>query len=537
MFVSVMGALAAAFVYGFGRIAFGRAVGATAAFLTALLPILVAHGRIAGHDTMVLFWWCASMLAMACWIASPREKRDGLAAFLCVFAATAGVFSRATTVWIFPVLVTAWLVDARGPLRQRVRTFPLAGLAGGGVAAALVFAIWPFMWSNQAEKIARIKGHWGVAWGDIEVYMGKLCLPAWHYFTVAFFSETPAVLLVAAAAGIVVTLAAPARSERAVTWVTVSLMWLVVPFAQTVSTLRIGAGRYVIQAWPGLLLFAALALVALGNFAASLAFDLSKRGRALVRASPALLAVLYTALALAHVEPYPLDYFNEFVGGPAGVVKRQMFEVPWWGEGNLAAVGELNRGATKGARVRLALWPTHAIPRLRDDLVAVDDATTADYVLVSHLQYFAKAPAGCKNTGTVDVEGAPLVDSYRCSPGNPTDLGFAAMTRGAPDEALPLFRDALQRDPRDPAALFGVGWAAQVKGNLLEAESFYVQAAARAAQTGDRNIEYFARFDLGTLYAKQGRSDDAATAFRAADALKAPAPVRSSDPRASPPRR
>jgi tetratricopeptide (TPR) repeat protein len=239
--------------------------------------------------------------------------------------------------------------------------------------------------------------------------------------------------------------------------------------------------------------------------------------------------VAYTGVALARVEPYPLDYFNELVGGPSGVAARKMFEIPWWGEGNLAAIRALNRVATHGARVHLALWPPHALLRLRDDLVAVDDPATADYVLVSHLQYFARPPAACVEIGSVAVEGAPLVDSYHCTPVSPTQLGFAAMTRGAPDEALPRFRDALARDPRDPAALFGMGWASQVKGNLAEATSFYAEAAPRAAETGDLDTEYFARFDLGTLYAQQGKHDDAASSFRATLAVVDRAPDRFAD--------
>jgi len=105
------------------------------------------------------------------------------------------------------------------------------------------------------------------------------------------------------------------------------------------------------------------------------------------------------------------------VGGPAGVAARRTFEVPWWGEGNLAAVRALDETAPQGARVFLALWPKHVVARLRDDLVPVSDRASADYVLVSRLQYFERSPAGCALVHTVAAEGAPLVDTYRCTPG------------------------------------------------------------------------------------------------------------------------
>ncbi|MGO8994439.1 MAG: ArnT family glycosyltransferase [Polyangiaceae bacterium] len=320
LLVGVASSVAVAFLFAFGRVVFGRAVGVVAGGLAVVLPLWVAHGRIAGHESFILFWWGGSMLALACWARSRGDDRAGrgdpVAAFVCVFCATAGVFSRPTGIWIVPVLLGAWVALTRGvPWSvKRLRAFPPAAIAGGLAGLALTIAAWPLLWSSPGANLARMSAHWTRQWGDIEVYMGKLCLPAWHYFLVAFLAETPALLLAAGAAGIALAL----RPGLGRAWGIVTLLWLVVPFAQSFNTLRIGAGRYVIQAWPALLLFAAIALVALGDFLASLAFDLPKSGRALLRASPAVLAIAYTFVALARVEPYPLDYFDEIVGGPSG---------------------------------------------------------------------------------------------------------------------------------------------------------------------------------------------------------------------------
>jgi predicted negative regulator of RcsB-dependent stress response len=297
-----------------------------------------------------------------------------------------------------------------------------------------------------------------------------------------------------------------------------------------VSTLRIGAGRYVIYAWPALLLFAAIALVALGSFLADLVFAVHPRVRTALRAAPAVLAVGYTAFALMRVEPYPLDYFDELVGGPAGVAASKLFEVPWWGEGNLAAVRALDTNAPQGARVHLNLWPKHVLEHLRDDLVLVEDPALADYDLVSHLQYFATPAPGCTLESSVQVAGAPLVDTYRCPRANPTQLGFASMHDPSKvDEAILHFQDALKLDPHDPGAVFGLGWAAQTKGDVGRAESLYQQAAAGAARANDADTEYFARFNLGTLYLQRGSSDKAADALRGALVAADRAPERFAD--------
>jgi 4-amino-4-deoxy-L-arabinose transferase-like glycosyltransferase len=523
---AVLSAVAVALLYAFGRVAFSPRVGALAGGLAALLPLWVAYGRIISHESVILFWWMASMLAVACWMKS--GGKDRLAAFVSVFAGTLGLFSRPTMVWIIPVLLVAWIVQTRGSLRERLRAFPSSALVGAGAGLAITLAMWPFVWEDPQEKVLRIQAAWSRPLGDIEVYLGKLCLPAWHYFVVAFFAETPALLLVFGLAGIVLAL----RPRGGRKWALLCLGWLVCPFGQTASTLRIGAARYVVQSWPALLLFAAIAIVALGELAADLLYDLHPRLREALRTLPAILAVAYTGWSLDRVEPYPLDYFNEVVGGPAGVAAREMFEVPWWGEGNRAAVEALDRTAPAGARVYLALWPAHALERLRDDLVRETNVSAADYVLVSHLQYAAAAPSGCTPIAHVVVAGAPLVDTYHCVPASETQLGYGAMSRaggGDPEEAMTHFRAALLANANDAGAIFGMGWAMQAKGNLVAAEPLYLDAAERAAKSGDDETEYFARFDLGTLYREQHDLPKAAESFRAALTVAERAPARFRD--------
>ncbi len=548
-------ALAVALLFAFGRVAFGRAVGVVAGALAVFLPLWVAFGRIAGHESQQILGWTASMLALVCWLRSslgPRgfldardaestaadarsfSRGDPLAAFACVFAATITLWSKANGIWLFPVLGLVLVLRSRRALARGVLPIPLAAVGGGVVATLLTFASWPYLRLrpyDQAIQLAYLIGP-GKPKGPIEFYLGKLSIPGWHYFAYAFLAQTPALLLAAALAGLALAYASSARRPGGLVGVA-SLAWLVFPFFQSVSTVRVGLARYVIQAWPPLLLFAALALVALGDVVADLAltFAFARRGwaRFALRAAPAALAVAYTGSALAKIEPYPLDYFGEHVGGTAGVAARRTFEVPCWGEGNLAAVNALNETAPLGARVFLALWPKHVIARLRDDLVVVSERTGADYVLVSHLQYFEQAPPGCVVASTVRAGGAPLVDTYRCQVASPSQLGFAAMGRNATDEAAAHFREARRRDPGDPAGIFGLGWVAQVKGDLPLAEALYLEAAPRAAALGDTETEYYARFDLGTAYAQEAKNEQAIDAFRATLALIERKPDRLAD--------
>lgn len=413
-------ALAVAILFAFGRVVFDRATGILAAALAVVLPLWVAYGRIAGHESNVLFWWSASMLGLACWLDSlpprdggtPLERGDSVAAFACGFSAAIGLWSRANVLWIFPLLAAVFLWRGRTYLARGVIALPL-GVVLGVIAGTLLTSVaWPYLWARPYEQATQLAYYVGVGKPkrDFEVYLGKLTAPAWHYFAFAFVAETPALLLVLAAAGAVIAFRSPSRRAAAV----VCAMWLFFPFLQTLGAVRIGAARYVSQAWPALLLFAAIALVAAGQRLATLVDARRPRARLVAKGAPALLALLYAAVVLVWIEPYPLDYFSEVVGGPKGVASRRTFEVPWWGEGNLAAVRALDESAPPGARVFLALWPKHVVARLRDDMVRVPDAASADYVLVSRLQYFERPPAGCALRQTITAAGAPLVDTYEC---------------------------------------------------------------------------------------------------------------------------
>jgi hypothetical protein len=129
----------------------------------------------------------------------------------------------------------------------------------------------------------------------------------------------------------------------------------------------------------------------------------------------ALVLPAYTALELRRVEPYPLDYFGELVGGPSGVARSHAFELAWWGEGFRDAIEYVNRNAPPGGRVQLALTPDDTAPKLRGDLLAVT-SPPGDFVVTNHYKFQPLHPRGCTRVHTVRVVGAPLVDVYRCPP-------------------------------------------------------------------------------------------------------------------------
>lgn len=79
--------------------------------------------------------------------------------------------------------------------------------------------------------------------------------------------------------------------------------------------------------------------------------------------------------------------------------------------------------------------------------------------------------------------------------------GLAAMNQGAVDQAIDCFGKAIRRNPSDPAARFGLGWAYHKKGWLDEASKQYAQSQKTSLEI----LEYL-WYNLGLLESQKGDS-------------------------------
>ena len=62
--------------------------------------------------------------------------------------------------------------------------------------------------------------------------------------------------------------------------------------------------------------------------------------------------------------PYYLDYYNQFVGGTSGAI-RKGYDFSWWGEGQREAGLWVNQNAPDGSSVGLIVSPRYVFPRIR----------------------------------------------------------------------------------------------------------------------------------------------------------------------------
>ncbi len=416
---ALLGALSVGLIVPIGATLLSLEVGFAAAAIATFLPPLVAHSRLTGLESPVLFFWLVSVLAALRWAKSALEPGnasrgslgDPWAAWLAPLLAVLGVGSRMTCVWVFPLLLAVVLyVHAQATSRQRFATLALA-CAGVLVGGGLLFALWPWLWGRPVEGWQQMLVRWR-GQHTSEIFLGtNQRPPPVGYYAAAFIATTPAFVLLFGSLGLVAGLRG--RATRVAT--SFLALWLLLPFAQSLSSFRQDLARYVIPAWPALALLAALGVDSLVLWllarVAGLRRFAGSAGIWSVMAQTVL--VVYVALALHAVEPYPLDYFSELVAGPEGVARSHAFELAWWGEGIGEAVGWVNANAPAGMTVRLAIEPHDVRPRLRDDL-RERLAGPSDFVITNHYKFHPETPVGCHLAHRVAVRGAPLADVYDC---------------------------------------------------------------------------------------------------------------------------
>jgi 4-amino-4-deoxy-L-arabinose transferase-like glycosyltransferase len=386
-----------------------RILSTRAAFLAgmaaALLPHLVGHGRIIGHETpSVFFGTLAVWLALAAADDQDRPVWQGLR-FLCVGVALGlAVGTRFTNLLAFPVAGVAAILHCRRETLWRTVGVGLAVIPLAAVATLV--AIWPRLWH---DPLPHLKAAWDVLRVQHlpEMYLGReVQAPPWHYFPAYLLATTPLLVLVCAflAGG----LRGALRRERVYLLL---LVWLVAPFGVAFSPVRQDGMRYILPALVPVALLAGAGLDFVMARARRVAFPLG------------LLFVGYLGYACLRVSPYHIDYFGEQVGGAARVQRNGWFEVGWWGEGLGEAVAYVNRAAAQGASVARLVQPTH-VTWLRGDLWArLHDAPRADteWLLVNDLWIdsghpgFAPPP-DAQLVKEVTVDGAVLARVYHREP-------------------------------------------------------------------------------------------------------------------------
>ena len=381
-------------------------VGVLAAAIAALLPPLVAHGQIVGHESPTVLWWSLGIvLALGAFDRLPDEiaaaERVLARRFAWIGVAIGvAIASRFVNGLLGPLCLAIVVAQAPAAWRRFAITRALAIMPA--VALVTLYVVWPRLWGHPiAALVASFhkleRGH------GAEPFLGAITAHAPPWYFLPYLAATLPAAVLAAVIGGAVRLAR-ARDRGAL----IVACWFLIPLGVAASPVRQDGVRYVLPCVTALAMVAAVGVDALAAW-------LERRGRrAFVALAAALLA--YQAVVLARIHPYYLDYFGEQVGGPGGVAAHRWFETAWWGEGVDRAVDYVNAHAPRGARVyRNCIAPVH-LAWFREDLWdAMPQAPAAADWLVTYAPASTPCPIppGMHRVFAVEIEGAVLAEVWR----------------------------------------------------------------------------------------------------------------------------
>jgi hypothetical protein len=400
-------ALGCALLVPIGKRLFSPRVGVLTGAIAALLPPLVGHGQIIGHESPTVLWWSLAILfALTLHDGQPSWRTLRIRLIWLGVIIGIAVASRFVN-GLVGVLCLAIVVE-RAPPARRLRTAIEGAAIMPAVALLTLYAVWPRLWlhpiGSLQESFAKLS-----TTHSPEPFLGVTTTsPGAHYFLVYLLATLPLGILL----GVVAYLARALRNRERTALIMAA--WFVIPMAVIASPVRQDGVRYVMPC----ILALAVASAAGWEFVAA-RFEHRVR-HAFTGVGAAL--VLYLAITLARVHPYYLDYFGEHVGGAGTVARRGWFETAWWGEGVDRAVAYVNEHAAPNAKIyRDCIAPAH-LAWFRQDLWTpmVHNPLQAEWIVTySPLITRCNVPKDARRVFSVEVQGATLAEVWQRAPVGP----------------------------------------------------------------------------------------------------------------------
>lgn len=394
---------------------FGTGAALFAGGLLALDPFLVAHSQVIRMDSLQAGFVTLAVLAPAVvW------TRGGHRAYLAFGGACLGLalLSKTSSALAVPAVLICALGHALRLARIRGRKAAAGILLTDGMVLAVaagftLLAGFPALWTAPLATIGRVIEY--TVWSSrTPPQFGNFFLgepvdtpPGWYYLVVLGFRATPAMLLGLA-------LLALQRFRRSGWSATpalplVALLTLVLTVLVALAPATKKADRYLLPAWPALLILAGYGL------------SLGLRLRPFPRIPFVVGGALLVAIQFAWLPPlrqYPLTYFNPMLGGlPAA---RRVLLVGW-GEGLEEAANALNRLPAADTAVAATLYAEALRATFDGTSLPLARAAEADY-LVDYINMeqrrlipaeFSAYIASVEPLAVVSNDGVTLAAVYR----------------------------------------------------------------------------------------------------------------------------
>jgi hypothetical protein len=315
--------------------------------LVGVFPHFVAHTRLAGHESVMLFF----MVGTWYWYLAYREKKTWWRFGLMNLHAILGFASRFNIVlgflpiWIWEAV--DWVKALRLP-HKPLRKIPWV-LIWLPVSVWLgTFLLFPYWWTDPITSIQSTLLHWG---GDPqELFLGTVRSTPWTYYWVYFWAQTPAPLLVLGFfQALWVLWTFRIRQGKELFLVGIFTVW----FLWSLSNIKQGGMRYILPIYVPFLILAVIQTREL----------LETHYKKMIQGVIGIGLVVFVGLQTFSLGPWHLDYYNGIVGGISGVWGRNLFPLGFWGQGTTLAVSEIGRLTQPGESVGMYvfLMPEHRL--------------------------------------------------------------------------------------------------------------------------------------------------------------------------------
>lgn len=379
---AIIGSLTVVMVYLIGARFISQKTGLIATLIYGLLPPVIAYHKIINLDVTMVFFFTASIAAFLECLRSKNEKW----LWVSVILGSLAIATKFNAVFlVIPIYGTLILKKRNLQLPNALILFPL-------LALGTLFLTWPWLWGQAADHFSQTLRHWGGAIN--ENFLGQIGQAPIYYFLVHFGVGIPLLVIALMTLGIF-KLAKPAK-----TLTYVLLLWLAAPFLFSFSHLRQDHIRYILPALPAASLIAAIGFQKLP-----------------FQKIAVVILVAYLVFVNARIYPYFLNYYNEIVGGPAGVYSKKLFALGFYGEGIKEATEYVNKIATDGQTVHFEVIPDD-VPYLDRPRLTRLDQSGADYLIINSnalsdpkKRSFIDT-AGYQEIYAVKANGAPFVWVY-----------------------------------------------------------------------------------------------------------------------------
>ena len=155
---ALVGALVVPVTFLAGRDLFGdRRIGLVAAAGAVVLPSLLAHAHVAGHESpSVLLYTLTCYLMIRALLAEGNAPGFFLGAAACG-GLLVGCRLVNLTAWFFVAALALWIAL---PRLRKSQPLPLALLLMPLVAGVIFWAIWPRLWSSPARHLGELLTYW-----------------------------------------------------------------------------------------------------------------------------------------------------------------------------------------------------------------------------------------------------------------------------------------------------------------------------------------------------------------------------------------